>query len=97
MKASKFSRLNDGSLTGDARWPISGVIQVEEEYQMELKKLLKIIIQNSISNRWKAIRKHVFPLLPELRHTPDVYEQYINDYGAYLGKKAYQFVTEPRN
>lgn len=45
----------------------------------------------------KAIRKHVFPLLPELRHTPDVYEQYINDYGAYLGKKAYQFVTELRN
>jgi hypothetical protein len=44
----------------------------------------------------ETIKKKIFPEIIKVRVQPDIYEQYINDYGKYLGQKAYEFVTRER-
>ena len=46
---------------------------------------------------WRElVKKKIFPEIIKVRVQPDIYEQYINDYGKYLGQKAYEFVTRER-
>ena len=43
-----------------------------------------------------TIRKKIFPEVKNIRQPPDIFEQYTNDYGQYLGEKAYHFVRNDR-